>query len=226
MSDDPNTKGDCGCKKAKAMQATPILPALLGESIAPGAAQEPLGELLPPDRVMSPIGAPGGGGDVAVHPSPPPQLTVLHTVYYQQNDREPVAVETNYVRDLLTREQVYVREMRVGSDWMPLDLAWLRQCSYLVITNELPRWMRQPTEEETAVAAAKVVEIAFVSPVLTEQEMKRRDMFSPCQPDRTPVASLLVHPATAQPLVPVNAEGIMLRCRAGVTNVTVRMFPL
>ena len=90
-------------------------------------------------------------------------LTVIEMVYHRPVDGEHGGVETRFNRKLQTQEQMYQRKMTVGEAWVPLDLGWLDEngISALVLVNNEEHFTHQPTEEELAELAKKVIQIGY-----------------------------------------------------------------
>jgi hypothetical protein len=92
-------------------------------------------------------------------------ITVVQTVYHQPAGEEPTAVTLQYVRPLETSEQPYVRKIKVGESWQPLDLGWIEQPGMILLVNDEGKFTQTiPTPEERAEAEAKVVEVGLGSP--------------------------------------------------------------
>lgn len=155
------------------------------------------------------------------------RLTVLHTTYYQAPGQEPTSVECNYGDWLQTDEQPYSRRITVGPDWVPVDLGWIRDPGYVVITNEAPTFRTLPTPEERADAYARVVEVGVEVPSPPEAKTVR-DMHAP--PRATPTGPVimpvwLVGPGKDLPGVLSNPGCLRVRCTHGACRITITAYP-
>jgi hypothetical protein len=88
------------------------------------------------------------------------RLTVVETVYHQPAGEPPVSVDFRFSRDLDSVEQSYRRQLTATEDWKSLDHGWIEQAGMLVIQNLEGKFRANPTDEERAEAAAKVLEVA------------------------------------------------------------------
>jgi hypothetical protein len=120
-------------------------------------------------RPMEPL--PGLDSGIAIKsevryvPPPPPlhaaRVTVTQTVTHMTRERQ-VSWESMFGRMISTEEQPFVRNSKVGEQWMPLETGWLKDCSCLVLVNEEGKLGdTYPTLEEKKVTAAKVIELGW-----------------------------------------------------------------
>lgn len=75
--------------------------------------------------------------------------------------------KTRYYRWLVSDEDSYARTLRVGNEWTPLDLGWLKDSttgySLLVLSNAATeRTTRSPTREEKIQLTARILEVGIV----------------------------------------------------------------
>ncbi len=88
-------------------------------------------------------------------------LTVVEMVYLQSIEGEAQCVESRYMRELDTHEQLYKRKLTVTNEWKPLDVGWIEKAGLLVIHNEEGKHLTvNPTEEEAKAIADSIVEIS------------------------------------------------------------------
>lgn len=89
------------------------------------------------------------------------RLIVVETVVHRRNTAGPVGVSFSSCRLLETDEQSYTRELRVGEEWVPIDLGWLQERVSVVVVENLgedpPATI--PNEEEKARRESRVLEI-------------------------------------------------------------------
>lgn len=89
------------------------------------------------------------------------RLVVVETVYHQPTGEQPTAVESRFSRDLQTVEQPYQRQLTATEEWKPLDCGWIKDAGMLVIQNLEGKFQANPTDEERAEAAARVLEVSY-----------------------------------------------------------------
>lgn len=131
------------------------------------------------------------------------RMTVVDSVYFQPPHEEATVTDCRFSCELESDEQPYQRQMKVGETWQPLDRGWLDSAAMLVVRNDEGRFTQeQPTREDRAKAAAKVVVLAFG--------------------DRPAV---LVRPGRSARFEPNLLEEITLRCESGTARVTVTLIP-
>lgn len=131
---------------------------------------------------------------------------VTETVYYQSSDSgQPIAAVSRFGGPLVTDEQPFVRKFKVGPEWMPLPIGWIKSASQLVLSNDLDPPTVIPTEEERAKADARIIEVAVGSPA---------DFIFAC-----------VRPGHSCRFEPVDLADLLVRCPAGETRATVTLIP-
>jgi hypothetical protein len=133
-------------------------------------------------------------------------LIVVATVYFRPADGgQPTAREARWSRPLEGAEAPYVRTLQATTAWQALDTGWIEQSGFLVVTNdEGPARLVQPTEEERAAVAARILEIATHD---------------------GETAAWLVQPGEALFCHPADARRLRLRCQAGTARCTVALYP-
>jgi hypothetical protein len=143
-------------------------------------------------------------------------ITVTETVYHQVAGEQPTAESNQFSRRLETSEQPYVRKIRVGEAWQPLDLGWVEQPGMVWLVNDEGRhFQTNPTPEERAAIEAKVIEV--VTKVV----------------NAGPIAGILaedsfsweVAPGESFRGKPTDAKRVWLRCRSGTARATLRVYP-
>ena len=99
---------------------------------------------------------------------PPDRITVAGAIYHQSLGTDGTQVNLKFERLLETREQVFFRCLRAGSEWLPLipDRCWLQgeQVGLVVVRNDEGRHsLVQLSPEEKNVLRQKQLLVA-VSP--------------------------------------------------------------
>ena len=132
-------------------------------------------------------------------------LTVVEMVYLQPIDGEAQCVESRYMRELDTHEQLYKRRMTVTNEWKPLDVGWIEKAGLLVIHNEEGQHLTaNPTEEEAKTIADSIVEISSNS----------EGCFR-----------ILVRPGESTRFEPSDVFKLQIRSRTAKAFVTIHAFP-
>jgi hypothetical protein len=146
-------------------------------------------------------------------------ITVVEQIYHQPAGEEPTAYHHSFVRKLFIQEQPYSRKIKVGEGWQPLDLGWFRDRPdaigmVQVVNSEGRLTQTQPTDEERAAVAAKV--ICVVSKVVGDRiigVLAEDDFCWQIFPGESFLGS------------PTNANRLWIRCKSGVAQATVNVFP-
>jgi hypothetical protein len=134
-------------------------------------------------------------------------ITVVESVYYAAAGEQPHVVENHFARRLTSAEQLYVRKTTVAEGWQPLDAGWVRLAAMIVLTNEEGRRSQvQPTSEEKAMTAVRVVEIGVLGPDRVE-------------------AFALVLPGESCRFQPADTRTLRVCCRQGQARITIAAFP-
>ena len=129
-------------------------------------------------------------------------LTVVETVYHQPAGEEPTAVSVQFVRPLETQEQPYVRKIKVGEQWQPLDLGWVEQPGMILLVNDEGKFTQvNPTDEERAEAESKVIAVGNDS------------------------GSWLVYPGSCFRGEAAPFSDVAVRCKSGVARATIHVYP-
>lgn len=103
--------------------------------------------------------------------TPPPatrkdRLTVVDNVYFTSRDGQSEQFTSRFDRELAGDELPYQRRRMVaGPTWQELDLGWCADggLSMLVVYNDEGKFERQPTPEQRAEMATRVLEVGDYS---------------------------------------------------------------
>ena len=136
------------------------------------------------------------------------RITVVEKVYHQSVGEQPTQADVVFVRNLLTKEQPYVRHVKVGENWTPVDYGWLNSVSFVVIQNDEGKFVVVPTPEELATVMARVVDVSF------KESVGHGSLQIP------PGESLRCSPSDD-----TSTKALCLRCRSGVAQVTITAYP-
>lgn len=91
---------------------------------------------------------------------PSNRLVVVEQIYFQEDGRQPVYVESNFAIELKSDEQHYgPRFMKVGTEWMKVDTGWLSASSLIIIKCEYPRYNVIPDAEQKEIDNLTVLEL-------------------------------------------------------------------
>lgn len=136
----------------------------------------------------------------------PDRLTVVETIYHQCPAEEPFSIEKSYDRVLKTKEQIYLRELKVAEEWEPLEIGWVgTHPSLLYIYNKegiFPN--RIPTTDEVEAAANKIILLSF---------------------DKSPEHSWKILPTESHKGYPSTIEGLFIKSCLGICKYTLCLFP-
>lgn len=136
------------------------------------------------------------------------RITVVDQVYHQNPGQDPTVASSKFSRLLDSTEQAYVRRTKVGETWSLVDRGWIESCSLMVVENlEGQSFAVVPTPEERAEVEARVVELG-----------------TPGEDGRI-VPFALVRPGLSGRFEPYDVRRVLLRCRSGVAQYTVTLFP-
>lgn len=139
------------------------------------------------------------------------RIVVVEQIYFQSTDNMPVQTEHRFVRQLKSDEQPYVRRMKIGTEWQPLECGWIDECSMLLIEHEAPNWQVMPTAEERKAVNDRIVEIALYNSTMFDPSAIVPDWYIPV--------------GESFRGSPVALENIYLRCTEGETRIKVTLFP-
>lgn len=141
------------------------------------------------------------------------RLTVLDTVYWQ-GEGEPQAAESRFGRWLACGDAPFVRGLRVGERWQPIDPGHVAAASAILVVNDGGEVSPvNLTPEQEAEDAAKVLELGVYPPGHWELQKVEPVIVSPIPPGES---ARLPNPPLSQ---------LAIRCRRGQTRCTVYLFP-
>jgi hypothetical protein len=150
-------------------------------------------------------------------PMQKPRLTIVECVYYQAPFEDCISAENRYDSAVEADEQPYIRKIKVGEQWQPIDSGWIMTPGLLLIKNEPIRFAVQPTQEQRAEAASKVVEVSVCL------EEKGRTQHSP--PKGLPMTVTTLLPGESLRMRPAEFSTLRLRCTGGEASCLIHLFP-
>lgn len=166
------------------------------------------GGLPPPDeparpRAVRPPGPP---------PEMPPRFSAVEMLYHQHRGEAPRSLlddeGVRYDVVLSSDEQPYLRRKLATEKLEPLDLGWLRNnVGVLLLRNDEGSWSVNPTDEERAEMAARVIELCVV-------DVRQVGEFR-----------ILVPPTESCRFRPEDAGTIHVRCAHGTARYTLCLVP-
>jgi hypothetical protein len=137
--------------------------------------------------------------------NPKDRLTVVQSFYHSVVGEEATRADGGFSRFLKTSEQCYTRWLKVAEEWIPLDTGWVTEVGLVVIKNVNTKFtQRQPTEEQKAEAAKKVLEVSYT------KDSNR---------------SFLIPPGECYPFYPSSPGELFLRCQHGQTRFDLWVYP-
>lgn len=88
------------------------------------------------------------------------RLTIVEMCTYQILGEAAQSNSIRSVHMLDTDEQLWSRRSRVGTDWEPVDVGWVKSISLISIVNEEGKRLDvNPSEEEQEAIAARIIEL-------------------------------------------------------------------
>jgi hypothetical protein len=131
------------------------------------------------------------------------QLVVVETIYHAATGCEPTAAESRFARKLETDEQPYTRRITVTQEWQQVDTGWITEAGMLRLANKEGEGLQvQPTAEERAAMASKIVELSVDGS-----------------------APWLIFPGESFRGMPSELESLRVRCRSGEARCLITIFP-
>lgn len=93
------------------------------------------------------------------------RITVVDNFYhYSEDGVGPLALVPRYSRPLKSDEQVYIRMLKVTSEWQPLDRGWVERASLLILENkEGMSYEINPSHEDRKADKQKIVLLGLAS---------------------------------------------------------------
>lgn len=143
----------------------------------------------------------------------PTRLTVLTQVYHQRPGREPTKVEGRSLRELVSSEQPYTRELTFGGEWRVLEYGWVEDPGTVTIAPERSPFAANPSPEERAAETSKVLELGIALP--------------PSAPAEPPAFLTATYTPLGDVLVWNLARGTVyaVRCLNGTARCVLTVFP-
>ena len=89
------------------------------------------------------------------------RLTVVDNVYFQDAGGQPSVVSSRFNTWLESEDQPCPLKLRLTQEWVMLSKSWLTECSMILVEHLGEVRSTNPTEEEKALDASKVVEVAY-----------------------------------------------------------------
>jgi len=152
---------------------------------------------------------------------------VVETVYFQQPETIPVAVDSRFTRWLDSEEQPYLRQAKIGQDWQEVDVGWLENLpvSQLVLRNDEGKFQVQPTSEQRALVMGRILELAILPRPDASDLTKCRTMRSPPKREIPPLSFAVLRPGQSLRFEPVDANRLVIRCKSGTARLTLFAIP-
>lgn len=133
------------------------------------------------------------------------RITIVESCYFEQDGEGPVVVENRFSREVEGQDQPYVRNLKIGPEWMPLQYGWVEAPGLITITNrEGEDQQLIPTEEQAHQLATRHLDISFREPRMVDQR---------------------IPPGESCRIFPTENTNIYLRSPNGQIKVCVNIFP-
>jgi hypothetical protein len=137
------------------------------------------------------------------HPAQKSRLVIKETVYFQQPEAKPIAIESGSGQDIASDEQPYQRIIKLTENWTPLDTGWVKEASLIVIESQAGKHqLVRPDAKQIQETAAKVIEIGM-----------------------NEVAHDLIPAGQTRAFTPVRFSSRQLRCQSGEVKAIITVFP-
>lgn len=175
-------------------------------------------------------------GVVTAHkPEQLPRVLVVTRVHHRDTDGKVKFVTSRFGRELQSKEDIYLRKIVVGEQWVVVDTAWVNPVGYLFIENTGGKPFQViPTPEQLEEERSRIVEVGYKMVNVPEhpegKSKQRRDMFSPpreivpfVEPTITPL--WVIHPGESMQGKPTKESLMYLRCRNGEVTVNIMATP-
>lgn len=130
------------------------------------------------------------------------RITYLLTIHHEYSADKPFTIDHRFSDRLATSEQSYNRIIKVGEQWQSVDTAWVKELSFLVLVNNKPKYLSNPSEEQKAEDAKKIVELGY--------------------PGTPP---WIIRPGRPFVAEPSELQDCKIRCQQGIAEVTVSAIP-
>jgi hypothetical protein len=136
------------------------------------------------------------------------RLAIVETLYYQQEDAQPISHDHRFSKPISSSEQAYLRLTFVGEEWQKVDTGWVKECSVIIIKNESGKFSKIPTEDKKEAESKKVLEISIV-------------------PHSSPAfACIIIPPQESARFTPKEISCLKIRCAKGESRYTIIAVPL
>lgn len=142
----------------------------------------------------------------------PARLTVVESIYYQQSGQQPVQHDCQHYENVYSDEQPYLRNLKIGSDWQPIDHGWLTSWGLLLVSNEEGKGLLTvPTLEEQEEINSRVLQLGIA--LDSTNDIKKVQLLSTIPPGRS------------MRWYPENLLNLRLRCQHGKARCRISLFP-
>lgn len=166
------------------------------------------------------------GANRSTEPPPAPaalkdRVIVLGTAQHLSADGQTSVSESRFVYEQESDEQPCTRKARAGPEWRPLDAGWLKEAGAVILINEEGKFPHvNPTPEERAEAAAKVVELGCLPPLPPGAPAEHQSAAG-----ERPVAFAEIAPGRSAQFAPADLARLRVRCRKGEARYTCAAYP-
>lgn len=135
------------------------------------------------------------------------RIVVTGYVYHQPATEQPFSVNLGFSRQLESDEQPWIRKIKIGEEWQPLDPGWVKEVALLVLVNDEGehRFQRVPTEQEKQDMKDRIVELGYLSPAQAKPNW-------------------LIPPGENFRGMPVDLASLRVRCRRGEARCVLYLF--
>ena len=135
------------------------------------------------------------------------RIGFVDMLYFQEVGHQPDSVDGRQFVELESDDLPYIRRYDLTSEWVPLDIGWLKSVSIVHIENSEGRQTNSiPSEAQKLLTRSRVVEVG----VLVSKDV-------------VPIQE--VRPTLWTRLFPVDFPSLRLRCRNKSARVNVRLYP-
>lgn len=142
------------------------------------------------------------------------RLVVVGHVYHQRFGHDPVSVSESFCHWLESGKASDVQELEIGEQWVGIDCKRVGKASVVFLVNRSVLAQRGVPEDKADGDEPAVLEIAYAS-----------SAYDAGMHNRTTEAVEAILPGESRRLHPIDAAEIRLRCRRGVAQVMVHLFP-
>jgi hypothetical protein len=181
----------------------------------------------------------------AYRPEGKPKVISVGNLHYRDAQGVVKSIPSNFAKFVDSEEQPLTRSFKIGEEWVPLELAWVKDCGYLLLRNDGGKQFQVvPTEEQRNEELSRVVEVGYMlksslPDFVNETPVRSRGPRNPANRThhdkflRVDQAEVVIPPIMPLWLIDVGAklegqptsEPMYLRCRHGETTVTMMAIP-